>query len=141
MTPLIFATSWRWARERRFWARRRTLQRQPADPSVAIKKLEDELAVTLFERSAADVKITDIGACIVAQAEKVLRGRARSGLATAGRDPLIGPLQARRDLHHRALPAARPGFPGYTPPRRRCRCWDPGEPYPPAWPSPEVVPE
>jgi LysR family hydrogen peroxide-inducible transcriptional activator len=61
---------------------------------VAIKKLEEELAVTLFERSAADVKITDIGARIVAQAEKVLleAGQIKE-LATAGRDPLSGPLK------------------------------------------------
>jgi len=60
------------ARERHFGhAAERCNVSQPT-LSVAIKKLEEELAVTLFERSAADVKITDIGARIVAQAEKVL---------------------------------------------------------------------
>lgn len=82
------------ARERHFGhAAERCNVSQPT-LSVAIKKLEDELAVTLFERSAADVKITDIGARIVAQAEKVLleAGQIKE-LATAGRDPLSGPLK------------------------------------------------
>jgi DNA-binding MarR family transcriptional regulator len=101
------------ARERHFGhAAERCNVSQPT-LSVAIKKLEDELAVTLFERSAADVKITDIGARIVAQAEKVLleAGQIKE-LATAGRDPAVGPAQARRDLHHRALPAAPPDSAG-----------------------------
>ena len=82
------------ARERHFGhAAERCNVSQPT-LSVAIKKLEEELAVTLFERSAADVKITDIGARIVAQAEKVLleAGQIKE-LATAGRDPLSGPLK------------------------------------------------
>ena len=82
------------ARERHFGhAAERCNVSQPT-LSVAIKKLEDELAVTLFERSAADVKITDIGARIVAQAERVLleAGQIKE-LATAGRDPLSGPLK------------------------------------------------
>lgn len=82
------------ARERHFGrAAERCNVSQPT-LSVAIKKLEDELAVTLFERSAADVKITDIGARVVAQAEKVLleAGQIKE-LATAGRDPLSGPLR------------------------------------------------
>ena len=82
------------ARERHFGhAAERCNVSQPT-LSVAIKKLEEELAVTLFERSAADVKITDIGARIVAQAEKVLleAGQIKE-IATAGRDPLSGPLK------------------------------------------------
>ena len=82
------------ARERHFGhAAERCHVSQPT-LSVAIKKLEEELAVTLFERSAADVKITDIGARIVAQAEKVLleAGQIKE-IATAGRDPLSGPLK------------------------------------------------
>ena len=82
------------ARERHFGhAAERCHVSQPT-LSVAIKKLEDELAVTLFERSAADVKITDIGARIVAQAERVLleAGQVKE-IATAGRNPLAGPLR------------------------------------------------
>lgn len=40
--------------------------------SVAIKKLEDELDVTIFERNRSDVRITMAGERIVAQARKVL---------------------------------------------------------------------
>jgi len=40
--------------------------------SVAIKKLEDELGVTFFERGGAEVSMTPTGALIVAQAERVL---------------------------------------------------------------------
>ncbi|WP_217619300.1 LysR family transcriptional regulator, partial [Achromobacter sp. GbtcB20] len=40
--------------------------------SVAIKKLEDELGVTLFERGGSEVSVTPVGAQIVAQAERVL---------------------------------------------------------------------
>jgi len=40
--------------------------------SVAIKKLEQELEVTLFERSMQDVHLTPIGEKVVAQAHRVL---------------------------------------------------------------------
>ncbi|NPU90292.1 MAG: LysR family transcriptional regulator [Gammaproteobacteria bacterium] len=40
--------------------------------SVAIKKLEDELDVAIFERNRSDVRLTLVGERIVAQARKVL---------------------------------------------------------------------
>ncbi|MFT4170960.1 MAG: hydrogen peroxide-inducible genes activator [Rhodocyclaceae bacterium] len=62
--------------------------------SVAVKKLEEQLGVLLFERSAADVKVTEIGRQIVAQAERVLREASQvRDIAEAGRDPLAGPLR------------------------------------------------
>ncbi len=62
--------------------------------SVAIKKVEEELGVQLFERSATEVKITDTGQRIVAQAEKVLLEAAQiPEIAAAGKDPLAGPLR------------------------------------------------
>ncbi|MCK9988575.1 MAG: LysR family transcriptional regulator, hydrogen peroxide-inducible genes activator [Azoarcus sp.] len=62
--------------------------------SVAIKKVEDELGVQLFERSATEVKITSTGQRIVAQAEKVLMEAAQiPEIAAAGKDPLSGPLR------------------------------------------------
>jgi LysR family transcriptional regulator, hydrogen peroxide-inducible genes activator len=62
--------------------------------SVAVKKLEDQLGVILFERSAADVKITEIGRQIVTQAERVLREANQiRDIAEAGKDPLAGPLR------------------------------------------------
>lgn len=62
--------------------------------SVAIKKVEEELGAQLFERGAAEIKITPTGERIVAQAEKVLFEAAQiPEIAAAGRDPLVGPLR------------------------------------------------
>jgi LysR family hydrogen peroxide-inducible transcriptional activator len=62
--------------------------------SVAVKKVEDELGVQLFERSAAEVKITETGRRIVLQAEKVLmEANQIQEIAAAGKDPLAGPLR------------------------------------------------
>ncbi|MDY0974000.1 hydrogen peroxide-inducible genes activator [Massilia sp. CFBP9012] len=62
--------------------------------SVAIKKLEDELGVTLFERGGSEVSVTPLGAQIVAQAERVLEQTAAiKELAKQNKDPLAGPLR------------------------------------------------
>jgi LysR family hydrogen peroxide-inducible transcriptional activator len=62
--------------------------------SVAVKKLEEELGVPLFERGPGEVTITPAGQKIVAQAQRVLEEAARiKDLAAAGRDPLSGPLR------------------------------------------------
>jgi LysR family hydrogen peroxide-inducible transcriptional activator len=62
--------------------------------SVAIKKLEDELGVTLFERGGTEVSVTPLGAQIVAQAERVLEQTAAiKELAKQNKDPLAGPLR------------------------------------------------
>ncbi|AJP49089.1 LysR family transcriptional regulator [Rugosibacter aromaticivorans] len=62
--------------------------------SVAVKKLEDSLGIVLFERNSGEVRLTAIGAQIVAQAERVLSEAARvSEIAATGRDPLVGPLR------------------------------------------------
>jgi LysR family hydrogen peroxide-inducible transcriptional activator len=62
--------------------------------SVAIRKLEDELGVTLFERGGSEVSVTPIGAQIVAQAERVLEQTAAiKELAKQNKDPLAGPLR------------------------------------------------
>jgi len=62
--------------------------------SVAVKKLEDELGVILFERGQSEVSVTPAGAPIIKQAEKVIAeaGRIRELADTAG-DPLAGPLR------------------------------------------------
>ncbi len=62
--------------------------------SVAIKKLEDELGVMLFERKSNDVTCTPSGERIVAQAQRVLdeAGRVKE-IAKQGKDPLAGPLR------------------------------------------------
>jgi LysR family hydrogen peroxide-inducible transcriptional activator len=62
--------------------------------SVAVKKLEDELGVILFERSSGDVRATPIGAQVVLQAQRALAEAARvSEIAAAGKNPLCGPLR------------------------------------------------
>ncbi|HUN90876.1 MAG TPA: LysR substrate-binding domain-containing protein [Burkholderiaceae bacterium] len=62
--------------------------------SIAIRKLEDELGLPIFERRATDVTPTPIGERIVAQADRVLSeaGRIRD-IALEGKDPLVGPLR------------------------------------------------
>lgn len=62
--------------------------------SVAIKKLEDELGVVIFERGGAEISVTPLGAQIVAQAERVLQQTAAiREIATQNKDPLAGPLR------------------------------------------------
>jgi LysR family hydrogen peroxide-inducible transcriptional activator len=62
--------------------------------SVAIKKLEDELEVKLFERSANEVSVTPLGEEIVRQAQSVLeQAAAIKEIAKRGKDPLAGPLK------------------------------------------------
>ncbi|KND55092.1 Hydrogen peroxide-inducible gene activator [Candidatus Paraburkholderia kirkii] len=62
--------------------------------SVAIKKLEDELNVQIFERGTSEVSVTPIGEQIVTQAQRVLEQTlAIKEIAKQGRDPLVGPLR------------------------------------------------
>lgn len=60
--------------------------------SIAIKKLEQELNIKLFERSSKnEIRITDIGHRIVAQAQKVLREtQVINEISQQGKDPLSG---------------------------------------------------
>ena len=82
------------ARERHFGrAAEASFVSQPT-LSVAVKKLEEELGVPLFERGPGEVTITPAGQKIVAQAQRVLEEASRiKDLAAAGRDPLAGPLR------------------------------------------------
>ncbi len=62
--------------------------------SVAIKKLEDELGVRLFERGSSEVTLTPAGERIVAQAQRVLDEAAQvKEIAKQGKDPLNGALR------------------------------------------------
>ncbi len=62
--------------------------------SVAVRKLEDELGVALFERGPSDISLTPIGAKIVDQAQRVLeQANSIKEMAQAGKDPLKGPLR------------------------------------------------
>ena len=62
--------------------------------SVAVKKLEEELEVKLFERNANEVTVTALGAEIVRQAQSVLEQAANiKDIAKRGKDPLAGALK------------------------------------------------
>jgi LysR family transcriptional regulator, hydrogen peroxide-inducible genes activator len=62
--------------------------------SVAIKKLEDELGVVIFERGGTEISMTPLGTQIVAQAERVLEQTAAiKEIAKQNKDPLAGPLR------------------------------------------------
>ena len=62
--------------------------------SVAVKKLEEELDLKLFERSANEVTVTPLGEEVVRQAQSVLEQAANiKEIAKRGKDPLAGPLK------------------------------------------------
>ncbi|HWS76175.1 MAG TPA: LysR substrate-binding domain-containing protein [Quisquiliibacterium sp.] len=62
--------------------------------SVAIRKLEDELGVQLFERGSTEVSVTPTGQQIVEQAQRVLeQTNTIREIARQGKDPLSGPLR------------------------------------------------
>jgi LysR family transcriptional regulator, hydrogen peroxide-inducible genes activator len=82
------------ARERHFGRAAETCFVSQPTLSVAVKKLEEELGVTLFERGPGEVSVTPAGQRIVGQAQRVLEEAARiREIAAAGRDPLAGPLR------------------------------------------------
>lgn len=82
------------ARERNFRrAAEKSFVSQPA-LSLAIKKLEDELGVSLFERKKSDITLTPVGERIVEQAALVLDEAARiRDIARQGSDQLVGTLR------------------------------------------------
>jgi len=62
--------------------------------SVAIKKLEEELEVKIFERNANEVTVTPLGEEIVRQSQSVLEQAAQiKEIAKRGKDPLSGALR------------------------------------------------
>lgn len=82
------------AQERHFGhAAERCFVSQPT-LSVAVKKLEEELGVPLFERSKSAVQLTPIGEKVVEQARKVLeQASAIKEMAQQGKDQLTSPLR------------------------------------------------
>ena len=81
------------ARERHFGKAAEACHVSQPTLSVAIKKLEDELEVKLFERSATEVTVTPLGDQIVQQAQSVLEQAASiKEIAKRGKDPLSGAL-------------------------------------------------
>ena len=82
------------ARERHFGRAAKACFVSQPTLSVAIKKLEEELGVTLFERASNEVTPTAVGAQVVEQAQRVIeQAGAIKDIAKAGKDPLSGPLR------------------------------------------------
>ena len=62
--------------------------------SVAVRKLEDELGIALFERSKNSIRVTEIGERIVEQAQRVLdQAGVIHELAQDGKNQLNSPLK------------------------------------------------
>ncbi|SDM33478.1 LysR family transcriptional regulator, hydrogen peroxide-inducible genes activator [Oryzisolibacter propanilivorax] len=81
------------ARERHFGRAAEACYVSQPTLSVAVKKLEDELELKLFERSTGDVTVTPLGEEIVRQAQSVLeQAAAIKEIAKRGKDPLAGVL-------------------------------------------------
>jgi LysR family hydrogen peroxide-inducible transcriptional activator len=82
------------ARERHFGHAAQSCFVSQPTLSVAIKKLEAELGVTLFERGPGEVSVTPVGQRVVEQAQRVLEEASRvKEIAAAGHDPLAGTLR------------------------------------------------
>ena len=82
------------ARERHFGrAAERCHVSQPT-LSVAVKKLEDELGISLFERSKSSIRVTEVGQRIIEQSQRVLDqvGVIRD-MAQDGKNQLNSPLK------------------------------------------------
>ena len=82
------------ARERHFGrAADRCFVSQPT-LSVAVKKLEEELGVTLFERGGSEITMTPVGSRVVEQAQRVLeQAGSIKHIAEQGKDELAAPLR------------------------------------------------
>ncbi len=62
--------------------------------SVAVRKLETELDIKLFERTGSEVVATAVGQRVIEQASRVLEEADRvKAIAAEGRDPLAGTLR------------------------------------------------
>mgnify|MGYP001616553588 CR=1 FL=1 len=82
------------ARERHFGRAAQSCFVSQPTLSVAIKKLEEELGVALFERGPGEIAVTPVGQRVVEQAQRVLEEASRiKDLAAAGHDPLAGTLR------------------------------------------------
>ena len=82
------------ARERHFGRAAEACNVSQPTLSVAVKKLEEELDVKIFERGASEVSVTPLGEQIVRQAQLIIeQAAALKEIARLGKDPLNGPLR------------------------------------------------
>lgn len=89
--------------------------------SSQIRKLEDELGVTLLERTNKRVDLTPVGSQVLAHARRALAETGQmEAVARAARDPLVGPLKLgviptlAPYLMPLILKPLRQGYPGLT---------------------------
>lgn len=81
------------ARERHFGKAAEACEVSQPTLSVAVKRLEEELDVKLFERTTTAVTVTPVGEEIVRQAQAALERAANIiEIARRGKDPLAAPL-------------------------------------------------
>lgn len=82
------------ARERHFGRAAESCFISQPTLSVAVKKLEEELGVSLFERRKGEVSVTPIGKQVVTRAQRVLEEASSiRQVARQGQDQLDGPLR------------------------------------------------
>ncbi len=82
------------AREKHFGQAAKACNISQPTLSVAVKKLEDELGVQIFERRVNEVTLTPIGERIVQQAQLVLESAETvKSVASHGKNQLAGPLR------------------------------------------------
>ncbi|MBF0447862.1 MAG: LysR family transcriptional regulator [Magnetococcales bacterium] len=82
------------ARERNFSRAAKICHVSQPSLSVAVKNLEEELGLPLFERFKNEIKITSHGAQVLEQIQKVLEEVERiQDIAQGGTDPLCGQLR------------------------------------------------
>lgn len=82
------------ARERHFGRAAKSCFVSQPTLSVAVKKLEEELNVILFERGASEIVLTSIGRQIVIQAQHVLESAQKiRNMAFSNSDNLVEPLR------------------------------------------------
>ena len=82
------------ARERHFGKAAASCGVSQPSLSVAIKKLENELGVSLFERRSQDISATPVGQDVCEVALKIFENvRQIEEIARQGQDPLSGPLR------------------------------------------------
>lgn len=82
------------ARERHFGRAAEACFVSQPSLSLAIKKLEEELDLKIFERGGSEVSVTPLGEAIVRQAQVVIeQAAAIKEIAKSGKDPLSGPLK------------------------------------------------
>ncbi len=81
--------------------------------SVAVKKLEDELGIVLFERYKGNIQVSEAGARLIEQAEAILQQvQVFKELAEAGKEQLSTPLKlgAIYTIGPYLFPALMPGL-------------------------------